>query len=226
MVMRNFPRSLGPFENARQAVKASVGVKGASSTPERTAHIMGALETANVGTGDYDRVIARWLGTWEPEVVGTVIDWVFRAYEAGVHSGAKLFELTATLNRVPTDEEIDALYEAGLSDSSVEYGPRDARVYVARTAYSRDEAADSIAAQVATVADLRVIEVEDAPDEDEPPAPARDVTHALPPIDYPGRLAGATPGPRCGAQGRTALFAADVSCPACLADMAQDGGQR
>jgi hypothetical protein len=52
--------------------------------------------------------------------------------------------------------------------------------------------------------------------------------HALPPIDYPGRLAGIEPSPRCGAQGRTALFAADVTCPACVADMAQaeNGGAR
>jgi hypothetical protein len=39
-------------------------------------------------------------------------------------------------------------------------------------------------------------------------------------------VAGVEPGPRCGAQGRTALLAADVTCPACIADMAQDGGQR
>ena len=53
-----------------------------------------------------------------------------------------------------------------------------------------------------------------------------DYLHALPPINHPGRVVGVEPGPRCGAQGRTALFAADVTCPACLADMAQDGGQR
>ena len=48
-----------------------------------------------------------------------------------------------------------------------------------------------------------------------------DYVHALPPIDYPGRLAsGAGPGPRCGATtGRTALFAEDVTCPDCLALM-------
>lgn len=47
--------------------------------------------------------------------------------------------------------------------------------------------------------------------------------HALPPIDFPGRLAGVVPGPRCGAQdGRTALFAADVTCPQCLALMAEE----
>lgn len=48
--------------------------------------------------------------------------------------------------------------------------------------------------------------------------------HALPPIDYPGRVAGIEPGPRCGAQdGRTALFAADVSCPQCIALMSTEG---
>ena len=47
--------------------------------------------------------------------------------------------------------------------------------------------------------------------------------HALPPIDFPGRLAGRVPAPRCGAQeGRTALFAADVTCPACITSMALD----
>ena len=52
------------------------------------------------------------------------------------------------------------------------------------------------------------------------------VMHALPPIDYPGRTAGVEPGPRCGKPGRTALLAADVTCPKCLALMAGDGGAR
>lgn len=50
--------------------------------------------------------------------------------------------------------------------------------------------------------------------------------HALPGIDLPGRLAGAHRGPRCGAQdGRTALFAHDVTCPACIA-LLEAGGTR
>jgi hypothetical protein len=48
---------------------------------------------------------------------------------------------------------------------------------------------------------------------------AGDLVHALPPIDYPGRVAGIEPGPRCGARGRTALFAADVTCPDCRAEI-------
>lgn len=47
--------------------------------------------------------------------------------------------------------------------------------------------------------------------------------HALPGIDLPGRLAGAHRGPRCGAEGRTALFAHDVTCPACVALLEAEG---
>lgn len=48
--------------------------------------------------------------------------------------------------------------------------------------------------------------------------------HALPGIDFPGRLADRVPGPRCGAQeGRSALFAADVTCPACVALLEAEG---
>lgn len=69
----------------------------------------------------------------------------------------------------------------------------------------------------------------DALGNDEAPAPPAEPVahkHALPPIDYPGRLAGATPGPRCGAQGPTALFAADVTCPKCIALMVADDTAR
>lgn len=48
--------------------------------------------------------------------------------------------------------------------------------------------------------------------------------HALPGIDLPGRLANAHRGPRCGARdGRTALFAADVTCPACIELLKAEG---
>lgn len=50
------------------------------------------------------------------------------------------------------------------------------------------------------------------------------VLHALPPINFPGRVAGVEPGPRCGGQGRTALLAADVTCPECIALMAEQNG--
>jgi len=55
--------------------------------------------------------------------------------------------------------------------------------------------------------------------DDEAPEPV----HALPPIDFPGRIAGVEPGPRCGARGRTALFASDVTCADCIALMHEAG---
>jgi hypothetical protein len=156
---------MGPFEYDRQAWRAAAKVRGGTSTPERTAFITDALEALRIGLGNHDRHIARWLSMWEPETVATILDWIHRAYEAGATSGAQRFFLTARLNRVPTDEQIDAIYEAGLSDSSLEYDAQDAELDVSRVAYTREEAEATIRAQVATVQGLDVIEVTDTPNE-------------------------------------------------------------
>lgn len=165
MTQFHVPRSYGPFESALQAGKASVRLRGAAKTPERTEFILAAFANANIAVGDYDRVIARWLTTWEPETVTVILDWVFRAFESGAVSGAEVFHLTASLNRAPTDEEIDALYEAGLSDSGISYGETSGEMDVSRVAYSREEAAATIAEQVAMVPGLEVTGITDTPDD-------------------------------------------------------------
>ncbi|HEY3872848.1 MAG TPA: hypothetical protein VGM10_31110 [Actinocrinis sp.] len=47
-----------------------------------TGHLTGALVTAGVALGAYDRRIAGWLADWEIEVVQVVIGWVERAHAA------------------------------------------------------------------------------------------------------------------------------------------------
>lgn len=166
MTQFHVPRSYGPFHSLQQAIKASVLVSGRSSGPERGAFIQGRLEAARCAVGDYDRTIARWLAMWEPETVGVVMDWVARAFEAGVNSGAQVFQLTAHLNRVPSDEEVDALHAAGLADSSIDYRATSVEMDVDRVAYTREEAAATIVEQVATVPGLSVVEIVDTPDDD------------------------------------------------------------
>jgi len=165
---RMVSRSYGPFDVERQAQHAAARLRGEHNTPERAAYITAALESAHMGFGDYDRHIARLLAGESSTVVGTIIDWVHRAFEAGVTSGARVFELTARLNVVPTDEQVDALYEAGLSDCSVDYGSTEADLYVSRVAYSRSEAAGTIRQQVATVEGLEVLAVVDTDEETQP----------------------------------------------------------
>lgn len=162
---RQVTRSLGPFEFERQAATASARIRGERNTPERAAYIVAALANAVVGIGDYDLATARWLAGVDHAFAATVLDWVARAFEGGVQSGAQVFHLTATLNRPPTDAEIDALYEAGLSDSGISYGETTGEMDVDRVAYSRAEAAATIAEQVAAVPGLEVVRVQDTPED-------------------------------------------------------------
>jgi hypothetical protein len=54
---------------------------------------------------------------------------------------------------------------------------------------------------------------------------AASYVHAVTPINYPAAVAGRRPRPRCGAPGPTALSAADVTCPSCLAVLLADRGE-
>lgn len=226
MHITHVPRPLGPFHSVRQAMAAAVRVSGSSNTPERGTFIQAQLDNARIGVSDYDRVIARWLSMWEPATVLVVTDWIARAFEAGVTSGASVFDLTVYLDRVPTNEEVDALHEAGLTDSDAEYNATGCAVHVDRVAYSRDEAVATIRDQAAAAGFL-VLDVEDTTDEDDAPAsPAEPSTlkHALTPLA--GRVSSVGLETRCGVEGTTVVFASDVDCPQCIALMAQDGGQR
>jgi len=52
----------------------------------RTDYIIGALKAAGVTLGAWDVKVARWLGTWEPETVQTIVDWAHRAAAASART--------------------------------------------------------------------------------------------------------------------------------------------
>lgn len=66
------------------------------------------------------------------------------------------WDFSVTLNRAPTDEELDALFEAGLDDCSVSGGFKDGNVYVMcdREAETMLDAIASVIAQIKTVPGL------------------------------------------------------------------------
>jgi hypothetical protein len=69
------------------------------------------------------------------------------------------YEFTVWLNREVTDAEVDLLYEAGLSDTGIETGPRGTLLDVTRSAQSAEAAVDSVRADIARVPGLRVTSV-------------------------------------------------------------------
>lgn len=45
--------------------------------------LLAELKRTGVQLGDYDRLIAGWLATWEPELVQVILGWIERAHAAG-----------------------------------------------------------------------------------------------------------------------------------------------
>jgi hypothetical protein len=66
------------------------------------------------------------------------------------------YQFTVRLNREVTEAEVDLLYEVGLSDAGIETGPAGALLDVTREAPSPADAVESVCADVAKVAGLRV----------------------------------------------------------------------
>jgi hypothetical protein len=67
------------------------------------------------------------------------------------------FDFALRLNRAPTDDEIEALYEAGCDDGAVESGPKGASVHFDREADSWAVAIGSAIRDIETVPGLRVV---------------------------------------------------------------------
>ena len=77
----------------------------------------------------------------------------------------ELHSFTVVLDREPLDDEFDALYEAGLGDSSPEYGAGKCVIHVDRMAVSLETAIISVVEQVAAAGFSAIaIEDEDAVD--------------------------------------------------------------
>ena len=70
------------------------------------------------------------------------------------------YEFALKLNREVTDDEIDALFEAGLDDAGVETGPVATVAYFSREAPSLAEAIASAARDIDKVPGLRAVGVE------------------------------------------------------------------
>lgn len=77
----------GPYGCSADALAEVTHVYSAAREERRRgamAHInegllLGALRTAGVELGGYDKRIAGWLADWEPELVQVVIGWIERA---------------------------------------------------------------------------------------------------------------------------------------------------
>jgi hypothetical protein len=67
------------------------------------------------------------------------------------------FDFTLRLSRDPTDDEIEALYETGCDDGTVESGPKGAYVHFDREADSWADAMGSAIRDIETVPGLRVV---------------------------------------------------------------------
>jgi hypothetical protein len=72
------------FAEARHVYQAAAANRGLAVMPRILEGIeLATLRTAGVELGDYDRQIAGWLSSWEPEVVEVILGWVERAHAAG-----------------------------------------------------------------------------------------------------------------------------------------------
>lgn len=69
------------------------------------------------------------------------------------------FEFTLTLNRPPTDPELESLYEAGCDDATFGVISGVAYASFTRSAVTYEEAVDSATRNVESVAGLKVTEV-------------------------------------------------------------------
>jgi hypothetical protein len=202
----------------------------------RAHHIISTLTACGVELGAQDERTARWAAATLDQPECTIfLDWVKRTR-------------AAALAGLPVYGSIEALIE-GLDDDPAEppalswclyrSQPGTDALIPAGIDGDRDEAGDPVEYAREKLTEFTVnhpgwvVKVYGPDDrllawaqwENGKPAAysAAAFVHALPPIDFPGRVAGVEPGPRCGAQGRTALLAADVTCPRCSALMDAEG---
>jgi hypothetical protein len=230
----------GPFETAQQAsdavapFHAAVRAVGRDGTDEQmraamrgaaVQYVTDRLTAAGVSLGAYDKRMIQWIGaTWDHEETTVVLDWVLRA-----HQGAAPAEVedeapvnSWVLYRPQPGSEI--LEPAGV-DGDVSPALDPAELAVEKLIEYATGAWDHMVKVYGTRGQLAAwAQWENGEAVSYRNEPTVEPVHALPSIDFPGRVAGVEPGPRCGAQrGRTALFAADVTCPRCRALLDAEG---
>ena len=79
----------GPYETEREAREAARQAAGSDSprvyvsSRANRAMLTGAVDSAGVQLGAWDKRIVDWLAGWEPETVAVVAGLITRAHEAG-----------------------------------------------------------------------------------------------------------------------------------------------